>query len=65
MRADWQITPLSQHVGSRFMSGDIVLWDNFSTVHSASPLAYSNTPGERRLLHRISTKGVPDCCAAG
>lgn len=49
----------------KIMPGDIVLWDNFSTMHSASPLAYSDAPGKRRLLHRISTKGVPDCCAAG
>jgi taurine dioxygenase len=40
-------------------AGDIVLWDNFGTVHSASPIEYSNQDGKRRLLHRISTKGVP------
>lgn len=39
--------------------GDIVLWDNFSTVHCASPLDYSNEEGKRRLLQRISTKGLP------
>jgi taurine dioxygenase len=39
--------------------GDIVLWDNFGTVHCASPIEYSNEDGKRRLLHRISTKGVP------
>ena len=42
--------------------GDIVLWDNFITVHCASPIAYSDAPGKRRLLYRISTKGVPDLC---
>lgn len=40
-------------------AGDIVLWDNFGTVHCASPIEYSNEDGKRRLLHRISTKGVP------
>lgn len=40
-------------------AGDIVLWDNFGTVHCASPIEYSNQDGKRRLLHRISTKGVP------
>ena len=39
--------------------GDIVLWDNFGTVHCASPIDYSAEDGKRRLLHRISTKGVP------
>jgi taurine dioxygenase len=44
------------------MFGDIVLWDNFSTVHCASPIEYSNEEGKRRLLYRISTKGIPDLC---
>lgn len=39
--------------------GDILLWDNFGTVHCASPIEYSNEPGKRRLLYRISTKGLP------
>ncbi|HEY6869294.1 MAG TPA: TauD/TfdA family dioxygenase [Novosphingobium sp.] len=47
----------------KVMPGDIVLWDNFSTMHSATPLPYSSASGERRLLHRISTKGIPACCA--
>lgn len=40
-------------------TGDILLWDNFSVMHSATPLEYSNEDGKRRLLHRISTKGLP------
>lgn len=39
--------------------GDIVLWDNFGSVHCASPIEYSSEEGKRRLLYRISTKGVP------
>lgn len=39
--------------------GDILIWDNFATVHSATPLAQSDQEGERRLLYRISTKGNP------
>lgn len=39
--------------------GDIILWDNFQTVHSATPIEYTDEPGMRRLLHRISTKGLP------
>lgn len=46
----------------KILPGDIVLWDNFGTVHSATPLEYSSAPGKRRLLHRISTKGVPALC---
>jgi len=48
----------------KVMPGDIVLWDNFSTVHCAEPIEYSNEPGKRRLLYRISTKGIPALCAA-
>jgi taurine dioxygenase len=39
--------------------GDLMLWDNFSLVHSATPIEYSDERGKRRLLHRISTKGLP------
>jgi taurine dioxygenase len=39
--------------------GDLILWDNFAVVHSATPLDYSDEPGKRRLLHRISTKSLP------
>ena len=46
-------------------AGDLILWDNFGTVHRASPIEYSNAPGMRRLLHRISTKGVPQACEMG
>jgi taurine dioxygenase len=40
-------------------AGDIFLWDNFQVLHSATPIEYSDSPGRRRLLYRISTKGVP------
>jgi taurine dioxygenase len=40
-------------------AGDILLWDNFAVMHSATPLEYSSEDGKRRLLHRISTKGLP------
>ena len=49
----------------KILAGDIVLWDNYSTVHCATPIEYSNEPGKRRLLYRISTKGLPRLCAAG
>ena len=44
-------------------AGDILLWDNFQVLHSATPTEYSDEPGKRRLLYRISTKGVPALCA--
>lgn len=40
--------------------GDVFLWDNFQVLHTATPLEYSDLPGKRRLLYRISTKGLPD-----
>lgn len=43
----------------KIMPGDLLIWDNYATVHSATPIAYSAADGERRLLRRISTKGLP------
>ena len=43
--------------------GDIFLWDNFQVLHTATPIEYSDEPGKRRMLLRISTKGKPDLCA--
>lgn len=43
-------------------AGDIFLWDNFQTLHSATKIEYSDEDGKRRLLYRISTKGLPDLC---
>lgn len=43
-------------------AGDILLWDNFQVLHSATRIEYSDEPGKRRLLYRISTKGLPDLC---
>ncbi|MCB4858807.1 TauD/TfdA family dioxygenase [Sphingobium sp. PNB] len=43
-------------------AGDIFLWDNFQVLHSATPIEYSDEPGKRRLLYRISTKGTPALC---
>jgi taurine dioxygenase len=40
-------------------TGDILIWDNFTVAHSATALEYSNEPGKRRILDRISTKGFP------
>jgi taurine dioxygenase len=40
--------------------GSVLLWDNYSVVHSATPTVYSEADSERRLLHRISTRGLPE-----
>ncbi len=40
--------------------GSVLLWDNHSVVHSATPTVYSDADGQRRLLHRISTRGLPE-----
>ncbi|GAC1586758.1 MAG: taurine dioxygenase [Sphingomicrobium sp.] len=45
-------------------AGDVFLWDNFQTLHSATAIEYSDEEGKRRLLFRISTKGIPDLCLA-
>lgn len=58
------ITQRQFRISYKVLPGDIVLWDNYSTVHSATPVAYSDAEGERRLLYRISTKGMPALCRA-
>jgi taurine dioxygenase len=40
-------------------AGDVALWDNYTTVHTAAPIEYSAEEGKRRRLFRISTKGLP------
>ena len=44
---------------ARAAAGSILIWDNYSVMHSASPTEYSNEDGKRRLLYRISTRGLP------
>jgi taurine dioxygenase len=44
---------------ARAAQASILMWDNFSVVHSATPTAYSDAVGERRRLLRISTRYVP------
>jgi taurine dioxygenase len=47
---------------ARAETGCIVIWDNFAVLHSATPTEYSDEEGKRRLLHRISTRGLPPVC---
>lgn len=38
---------------------DLVLWDNPTTMHSASPIGAATGPHDTRLIHRISLRGYP------
>ena len=40
-------------------AGDVLIWDNLATLHRATPIGYSDAPGERRENYRISVKGLP------
>jgi alpha-ketoglutarate-dependent taurine dioxygenase len=43
----------------KLMPGEVLIWDNFSVMHRATPIEYSDDPGKRRLNYRISLKGRP------
>lgn len=38
---------------------DLVMWDNPTTMHSATPIAAATGPHDTRLIHRISLRGYP------
>lgn len=42
--------------------GDILIWDNFATMHAATPLEHSDEDGKRRRMMRISVTGLPLSC---
>ena len=39
--------------------GDLLMWDNSSTMHYASPTEAARTSGERRLMYRMCPLGLP------
>jgi len=39
--------------------GDVVMWDNPTTMHCATPIAAARGPDDTRLIHRISLRGRP------
>jgi len=43
----------------KLMPGDVLLWDNFSVMHRATIIEYTDEPGKARLNYRISVKGLP------
>ena len=38
---------------------DLIMWDNPTTMHSATAMAAATGPDDTRLLHRISLRGTP------
>jgi taurine dioxygenase len=46
-------------------AGTILMWDNLAVIHCATPTEYSDEEGKRRLLYRISTRGVPAAVRSG
>ena len=50
----------SQHTTSyRHQKHDIVMWDNPTVMHSATPINQATGPNDARLLWRISLRGPP------
>ena len=47
---------ITQHTHS---VDDLVMWDNPTTMHSATPIAAATGPHDTRLIHRISIRGNP------
>lgn len=49
----------------KLMPNEVLIWDNFSVMHRATPIEYSDEPGRRRLNYRISVKGMPEFAMGG
>ncbi len=43
----------------RYQPGDVVMWDNTSTLHLAKPTNAATGDHDRRLMHRMSPLGLP------
>ncbi len=48
----------------RYRPGDLLMWDNTRTLHSARPIGAPDHPSNRRLLYRIVPLGLPRPLAA-
>ena len=44
----------------KYRVGDLTLWDTGQTLHSAVPIDTPRAEGDKRLLWRISARGLPD-----
>lgn len=42
---------------------DLVMWDNPTTMHCATPITAATSPQDTRLIHRISVRGTPSVFA--
>ena len=47
---------ITQHAHRRH---DLVMWDNPTVMHCATPMPMARTPEDTRMLHRISLRGGP------
>lgn len=45
--------------------GDLVMWDNPTVMHRATPIGSATGPQDTRLIHRISLRGTPSVFATG
>lgn len=43
----------------QYKPGDVLVWDNTSTMHYGKPVAAATGDHDRRLMHRISPLGIP------
>ncbi len=43
----------------KYRAHDLIMWDNPTTMHSATPMAAATGPDDTRLLRRISLRGTP------
>lgn len=65
-RSEALLTRLKKHVLSepfrhdhKYRTGDIAIYDTWSTLHSGTPIDFADGPNQRRMLWRISIRGFP------
>ena len=49
--------------GHKYRVHDLIMWDNPTAMHSATPMAAATGSQDSRLLHRISLRGTPSVFA--
>ncbi len=43
----------------QYRPGDLLMWDNSSTMHYGEPVSEATRPDERRMMHRMCALGIP------
>lgn len=43
----------------KYRAHDLIMWDNPTAMHSATPMASATGSADTRLLHRVSLRGTP------